>query len=158
MGSHLPPACTQWASALLGTKGLLVFVTMGPCSILFAQETREKPMTGDVQGDVLSCRARVCIHVPWQASLFDFLTSHTSFRRRLAWSQALAALSSLWSEVILPLYTANQCRNKKTQLLQGGRVLRGKKHGYWESQNNQFIQDFSPVPCHWELDSPHPVL
>lgn len=87
-------------------------------------------MTRDAQGDVLICRIHVCMHVSWQISLLDFNTSHTSFRRRLAWSQALTALSSWWSEVILPHYAANQCRNNKTQLLKGGRVLRGEKHGH----------------------------
>lgn len=80
-----------------------------------------------------------------------------SYRRRLAWSSALVALLSWRSEVVLPLYAANQCRNYKTQLLQGGRALMGKKHGYAESQNNQFTE-FSGVPCHLVLDSPYPVL
>lgn len=38
-------------------------------------------MTENAQGDILSCRACIHMHVSWQVSLIDFHTSHTSFRR-----------------------------------------------------------------------------
>lgn len=151
-------ACAQWASALFRGKGLLGFCEYGNQFNSLCTRDYWKTTTGAAQGGVFSFRAHICTHVSWQVNLFDFHTSRTSYRINLAWSPALAALSLWWPEVVLPLYAANQHRNYKTQLLKGGRALRGEKHEYAESQNNQFTQEFCGVPCHWVLHSPHPVL
>lgn len=126
-----------------GQQRSVGFVVVGPNSILLAQETRANPWQGMLKETLkeMCLAAEHVLACMFHGKLACLTSIHpTSIHNgKASLTQALAALSPWWSEVILPLYTLNQHRNKKTQLLQGKRVLWGEKHGYAASQNNQFI-------------------